>query len=219
MKRFFCSTSSLNKIKNSTDWASRQEKDQFVKKARSEDYRARSAYKLIEIQAKYKLIQPDSVVVECGGAPGAWTQVLASIAGRKGKIVSCDLLGIEPVEGATTLSHMDFTTMQSQQTIIQHLDGRKVDCVVSDMSPNLSGNTQLDQDRITNLVYSVIRFALTTSARDARLLTKVFFGTNSDRMYNDLTKFYRKVDFVKPSSSRKESAEIYLLARNFVGVK
>jgi len=190
-----------------------------VKQAREDQFRARSAYKLIDIQNKYKLIRSDSVVVECGGAPGAWTQVIASIVGVKGKVVTCDLLPIEPVPGAITLSNTDFTAPQSQQCILSHLDGRKIDSVVSDMSPNISGNKQLDQDNTTNLVYSVMKFALTNSTKDANFLAKIFYGKSTDRIYQDLSKFYRRVEYVKPNSSRKESSEIYLLGRNFVGLK
>jgi len=217
--RRFSSSSSFEKIKNTNEWMKRHLKDKYVVAAGTDNYRARSAYKLIEIQARYKLIQPGDVIVECGGAPGAWTQVLTQIQGGKGVVVSCDLLDIEPVEGATTLQRTDFTLPESQAKIMSYLGEEKIDLVLSDMAPNITGNGQLDQDQITNLVYAVIKFSLQYSAPGGSLLAKSFKGDHTNRIIADLQRFYRRIDCVKPDSSRKESAELYLLARNFVGVK
>jgi len=207
------------RLKSTEQWMKRHTKDKYVLKSKQEQYRARSAYKLLEIQERFDLLSEMDVVVECGGAPGAWTQVLTQIIGGKGKVVSCDLLDIEPVAGAVTLSQTDFTLPQCQESILAHVEGRGLNAVLSDMSPNLSGNKQLDQDQMHHLVYSVIKFSLLHTKQDGTLLMKLFFNQNSNRISEDLKRFYRRVEFVKPGSSRKESAELYLLARNFVGIK
>ncbi|XP_023320394.1 uncharacterized protein LOC111695337 isoform X2 [Eurytemora carolleeae] len=202
--RQFSTSSSSNKVKNSEEWHKRHIKDRFVQQSRAENYRARSAFKLLEIQDRFQLIREGNYVVECGGAPGAWTQVLTNIIGGKGRIVSCDLLLIEPIPGAITLSKTG---------------GRKIDVVLSDMAPNLSGTKELDQMMTTNLVYSVITFSLMNTTAGGAFLTKTFFGEQTKRIVDDLLKFYRSVEYIKPESSRKESSELYLLARDFKGIK
>ncbi|XP_023320393.1 uncharacterized protein LOC111695337 isoform X1 [Eurytemora carolleeae] len=217
--RQFSTSSSSNKVKNSEEWHKRHIKDRFVQQSRAENYRARSAFKLLEIQDRFQLIREGNYVVECGGAPGAWTQVLTNIIGGKGRIVSCDLLLIEPIPGAITLSKTDFTHPDSQAAILKHLGGRKIDVVLSDMAPNLSGTKELDQMMTTNLVYSVITFSLMNTTAGGAFLTKTFFGEQTKRIVDDLLKFYRSVEYIKPESSRKESSELYLLARDFKGIK
>lgn len=217
--RCFCATAKVLKVASSRDWLNRHLKDPYVKRAQKDNYRARSAYKLVEVQERWGLVRRGQAVVECGAAPGAWTQVLADLLGGDGCIVSCDLLDIEPVAGAITLPYTDFTKPESQQRILEKLGGRKIDLVLSDMSPNLSGQKCSDHEEICRLVYAVIRFALQNSAQDAQLLAKMFDGPNTPKMVTDLERFYRKVSHVKPASSRKESSELYLLAQGFKGIQ
>eukprot|EP00088_Acartia_fossae_P001102 TRINITY_DN10412_c0_g1_i1.p1 TRINITY_DN10412_c0_g1~~TRINITY_DN10412_c0_g1_i1.p1 ORF type:complete len:244 (-),score=33.43 TRINITY_DN10412_c0_g1_i1:217-948(-) len=211
----FSTTAVRPKVSSSNDWYRRHNKDQYVKKSQEDNYRARSAYKLLEIQEKHGVLRRGDNVLECGGAPGAWTQVCASIVGGTGKLVSCDLLPFEPVDNAIVLPNTDFTNKQNQTKMLSYFGGDRIDAVLSDMSPNLSGNKSLDQDAALLLVYSVIGFAVQNTKSNGCLLFKMFSSSHIDRLLNDLKKFYRRVDIVKPQSSRKESAEIYVLATQF----
>jgi len=200
---------------SSQQWFKRHTKDEFVKKSQKEGYRARSAYKLLQIQEEKNLIKPGARVVECGGAPGAWTQVISQYIGDTGKVVSCDLLTYEPVHNAVILANTDFTCQKNQQKILSHFDGKKVDLILSDMAPNHSGLKKLNQDATYNLVLSVIKFALTCTAAEGALLTKIFNSSHTVRLTEQLGKVYREVEILKPASSRKDSSECYIYAAGF----
>lgn len=210
----------MSSSSSSRRWIERQLRDPFVKAAAQDGYRARSAYKLIEMDRRFGLIAPGSVVVDCGAAPGAWTQVAAAKTGERGVVVACDLLHMEPVNGAFLLpANSDFTDKLTQQKVLALLGGRQPDLVMSDMAPNASGNSDLDHDAIVNLQYSALRFALTTSRPGAAFLCKLWSGGSQGRLEKDLARFYEKVKASKPQSSRKESAELYLVARGFKGLE
>jgi len=190
----------------------RHVKDKYVQQSVEEQYRARSAYKLLEIQRKHRILRPGMVVVECGAAPGAWTQVATQIVGTGGVVVGCDLLHMEPVPGAVILQGRDFTHTDTQRDIRNHLSGRPIGCVLSDMAPNNPGISGFNHDITTNLVYSVLQFSVLTADKDSNLLVKMFSGRNLEKLLTDLRKFYTAVRIVKPDSSRKESAELFILA-------
>ena len=135
--------------------------------------------------------------------------------------MACDLLDIEPVAGAILFSRCDFTLVKNQEKILKVLgtDSLKFDAVLSDMAPNASGQRQLDQDRIINLSYLALRFALLHSYKGANFVTKVWTGPGVDNLANDVQKYYTNFERVKPKSSRKESGEIYLVGRDFKGIK
>jgi len=190
----------------------RHVKDKYVQQSVQEQYRARSAYKLLEIQRKHRILRPGMAVVECGAAPGAWTQVATHIVGTGGTVVGCDLLHMEPVPGAVLLQGRDFTHTDTQTDIRTQLHGRPIGCVLSDMAPNNPGNASFNHDITTNLVYSVLKFSVLTADKDSNLLVKMFSGRNLEKLLTDLAKFYTTVKIVKPGSSRKESPEIFVLA-------
>jgi len=141
--------------------------------------------------------------------------------------VKCDFVDVicdfffwfEPVDGALMLPGRDFTLENTQQEIVKLLSGRNVDLVLSDMAPNVSGNSDADHECITNLVYSVIKFGLNNLAVNGDQLVKMFNGRNVPIMIKDLQKYFKMVQIVKPSSSRKESSEIFILSKSFVGIK
>merc|ERR1712059_1278 len=139
------------------------------------------------------------------------------MGGPTGLVVACDLLQVEPVEGAVILSHYDFTSLSTKSSIVSSLGGRSLDLVLSDMAPNVSGNRTQDHDMITDLVYSVLKFALLHSVKDSALLVKMSSGPRLDKLVRDLARFYREGKNLKPASSRKESSELYLLARGLKG--
>ena len=138
-----------------------------------------------------------------------------------GMVVGCDLLDIEPVEGAVLFSNCDFTSKDTHSKILQATTDihSLFDVVLSDMAPNASGQKELDQDRIIALSYSVLRFALLHSNAGANFVTKIWMGPKVENLLKDIKKFYHNVDRVKPMSSRKDSGEIYLVGRDFKGIK
>lgn len=189
-------------------------------------YRCRSAFKLIEIDDRFNLLKPGQTVIDCGAAPGSWTQVAVHRVNAdghdedqpKGTVIAVDRLQIYPIEHAQLFTNTDFTNIDNQKKIKSFLDNDLVDIVISDMAPKASGIKSMDQENIIMLCYSALRFALEMSKVDSSLLMKMWQGTGVKKLEEDLLKFYGTVKIVKPSSSRSDSAEIFLLARGFKGL-
>jgi len=205
--------------KSSKEWITRHVKDPYVVKASKESYRARSAYKLLEMNKKVKLLRPGQTVIECGAAPGAWTQVATSIVGSSGLVVACDLLEFEPVDGAIVLPERDFTVKSTQDEIKNIVGEKPIDVILSDMAPNVSGNPTMDHDAITNLVYEVLKFARVNASKDSCVFVKMFNGPNKVRLLHDLELCYQRVKIFKPPSSRKESSEFFIYAQSMKDIK
>lgn len=220
------------KSTSSQNWLKRQLNDPYVTKARYANYRARSAWKLIEIDDKYKIIKSGHTVVELGAAPGAWTQVLVERMGlsplgdnskrknaSRGMVISLDLNPMHPVRGAHILPNCDFTRPINQSKILSLLDQQLVDIVASDMAPNASGTHSLDHEAIIQLVYAALTFSIQVLKPGSGVfLAKIWDGTCSLQLDQQLGKFFTRVDRVKPPSSRADSSEVYILAREFVGL-
>lgn len=214
------------KSKSSQEWLTRQLSDPYVEKAKIMNFRCRSAFKLLEIDDKYQIIKPGDVVVDCGASPGSWSQIAVdrtNANGRnekqlKGAVFSLDLLHIHPIDGATIFSRSDFTKLETQLKLKNALNGRPVNCVLSDMAPNATGVRMLDQENITNLCYAVLRFSLAISAVGANLVVKIWNNGAVPKLEEDMLKFYKKVKRVKPFSSRSDSAEHFMVARYFKGL-
>ncbi|XP_057368162.1 rRNA methyltransferase 2, mitochondrial-like [Daphnia carinata] len=231
IRTFYTSSRYLKKVperlkgrsKSSQEWLIRQMNDEYVFKAKIENYRARSAFKLIEIDSKFNILKPGDVVVECGAAPGAWTQVsvkrinsAGTVPGKlQGKHIAVDLQPMYPVEGAHILAPLDFTKLSSQTKVTEMLDGCLADVVLSDMAPAATGVRELDQDQILSLGYSVMTYAQQISKDGAKLLIKLWAGGRIKQLENELLLHYSRVKIVKPPSSRQDSAELFLLASNF----
>ena len=204
-------------------WLNDHVNDPYVKQAAKEGYRARAAYKLKEIDETLRLIQPGHLVVDLGSAPGAWSQYLrralspagAAVGALNGTIVALDLLPMEPIEGVQFLQG-DFREPEVLQALQGLLQGRKVDVVVSDMAPNLSGIASADTARISHLVELAIEFATAQLKPEGALVTKVF----QDSGYSELVKLFklhfRVVKPLKPKASRGKSSETFLVG---VGLK
>lgn len=136
-----------------------------------------------------------------------------------GQVLAIDRLPIYPITGATVLGNMDFTTAETQGRVREALGGRPVDLVVSDMAPNATGLLSMDHENIITLAYAALRFALHVSKDGGAVLLKIWDGVDAKKLENDLARFYDKVKIVKPASSRTDSAEKFLLARGFKGLK
>ncbi|XP_011498301.1 PREDICTED: rRNA methyltransferase 2, mitochondrial [Ceratosolen solmsi marchali] len=219
-------TNLKNKKLSSQKWILRQLKDPYVEMARQENYRCRSAFKLLEINKKYNILQPGFCVVDCGAAPGSWTQVAVKLTNsnekvvdqRRGKVIAIDILPIHDIEGATTLGNLDFTTNETFTMVKDCLKPKFADVVMSDMAPNATGIKELDHENIIKLAYSAFKFAILSSTYNATLIVKVWDGTESLGLEKDIEKFYKNVKIVKPVASRSESSEKFILARGFKGL-
>ncbi|XP_067625988.1 rRNA methyltransferase 2, mitochondrial [Eurosta solidaginis] len=215
------------KSKSSQEWLTRQLADPYVEKARIMNLRCRSAFKLIEIDDRFKILKPGDNVLDCGAAPGSWSQVAvdrtnangAKEGCKKGAVFSIDLLHLHAVPGAITFGGLDFTSKSAQKRLREALAGRRVNCVISDMAPNATGIRMLDNENIMNLCYAALRFAVSMSAPDAHLVVKLWSNGDVAKFEKDMERFYEHVKRVKPESSRSDSAEIFLVARRFKGLE
>jgi len=202
----------VKKSHSSKQWLRRHVNDPYVQRSKKEGFRSRSAYKLIEIDERDKLLRPGQVVVDLGSAPGGWSQVAAKAVGASGRVIAIDLLEMEAVAGVTFLK-ADFTSRAGLEAVEAALAGDKADVVLSDMAPNLSGIPVSDQARAMALAEIALDFARLHLKPDGALLVKVFQGSGIDDYLAMLRRTFAKVLVRKPESSRGESAEQYVLAR------
>ncbi|XP_043469474.1 rRNA methyltransferase 2, mitochondrial isoform X1 [Leptopilina heterotoma] len=208
-------------------WLERQRRDPYVEKSKKENYRCRSAFKLLEINERFNILFPGMVVVDCGAAPGSWTQVAVKLTNAngaqseepKGLVFAIDRQIFQPIEGAVILGNSDFTLEKTHEKLRFFLNGSLVDLVMSDMAPNASGVKKLDHDVIIELSYSALKFALQFSKPGSSFLTKIWAGGKTNQLYDDLTKYYKSVKNVRPKATRDDSSEEYLLAKDFRGLK
>ncbi|XP_063972029.1 rRNA methyltransferase 2, mitochondrial [Diachasmimorpha longicaudata] len=216
-----------SKSLSSQRWLTRQIQDPYVEKARQENYRCRSAFKLLEINQRFNILTPGLTVVDCGAAPGSWTQVAVKATNSHGKdeeqsigkVYAIDRNSIHPVEGAIIFGNLDFTTVKAQQLLMSALNGGRVDVVMSDMAPNASGVRDIDHELITELAYSALKFAVQVSSPDATFVVKMWDGGRAPQFEKDTERFYKSVKIVKPGATRDESTEKFILARGFKGLK
>ncbi|MCC8416169.1 MAG: RlmE family RNA methyltransferase [Rickettsia endosymbiont of Gnoriste bilineata] len=201
---------------SSKEWLARQLNDPYVAKAKLDGYRSRSAYKLLEIHEKFNLLKPGMKLVDLGAAPGGWSQVAAKIiksdesVSNNSMIIAVDLLEIEPIIGVDCLQK-DFYAEDTEETIIKMLNG-SADIVMSDMAANTTGHTKTDHIRTLDLCEHAIDFALKILKPGGHFIAKIFRGGAENSALNRIKLNFHKVKHFKPSSSRKESVEIYLIA-------
>lgn len=200
---------------SSTRWLQRQLNDPFVAKAKAAGYRSRAAFKIEEMDDKFHLFKPGSRVVDLGCAPGGWSQVAVARIGKKGKVVGCDLLAVPPIPGATLIVQ-DFTDEEAP-AIMKELLGGQADVVLSDMAANTTGHTPTDHIRIMNLCEIAYEFALEVLAPGGSFVCKVLKGGTERELLRMMQKDFTSVKHAKPESSRKDSAESYVVALGFRG--
>jgi 23S rRNA (uridine2552-2'-O)-methyltransferase len=192
-------------------------KDAFYVKAKKEGYRSRAAYKLLEFERMEKVVVPGDFVVDAGGAPGGWSQVLLRLVGKRGRVAAVDLLPMDPLPGGNfRFFPRDITDRSLPVEIIAFL-GRKADAIVSDAAPNTTGISFTDQARSADLVRAVLSLAEETLREGGTFLAKIYEGAEADDVVKELRGSFGEVRRIRPSATRKESFELYLLARNFRG--
>lgn len=184
--------------------------DEFVKRAQREGYRARSAYKLMEIDGKDKLFKPGMTVVDLGATPGSWSQVVVQRLHGKGRVIALDLLEMQPLSGVEFLQG-DFREEDVLKKLEEMLAGKKIDLVIADMAPNMSGINLVDQASVAYLAELALEFSLKWLKPEGNFLVKVFVGTGFDDIVRNMKQSFEKVVTRKPKASRDRSSEIYLL--------
>jgi 23S rRNA (uridine2552-2'-O)-methyltransferase len=206
----------MARSKTSNAWLAEHFNDEFVKRARKEGYRSRAVYKLQEIDARDRLLKPGMTVVALGAAPGAWSQYLHERIGRTGRVIALDILPMEALPGVEVLQG-DFTEESTLKALLNALDGRPVDLVISDMSPNISGVDSADKARAMYLSELAVDFAAQVLKPGGAFLMKVFQGSGFSELYKGIQGKFTRVVSRKPKASRARSAEIYVLATGFRG--
>ena len=202
----------MAKSKSSKRWLAEHFDDPYVRMAQQQGLRSRSAFKLLEIQEKYGLIEPGMIVVDLGAAPGGWCQVAQPLIGEQGHVIGLDLLAMEPLPGVDFIQG-DFTEEEPLAELERALRGRKVDLVLSDMAPNMSGMAAIDQAKAMYLAELALAFAREHLRPGGHFLIKLFQGADFDAYVREVRSLFDKVVVRKPKASRPRSREVYLLAR------
>ncbi len=199
-------------------WLERQLNDPYVAKAKAQGYRSRAAFKLTEIDDKYRLLKPGMTVVDLGAAPGGWSQVAAKRVGSadgKGKVIAIDLLEMGEIPGVT-FAQLDFLDNDAPEKLIAMMGGR-ADIVMSDMAANTTGHRKTDQLRIVGLVETAAAFACDVLGPGGAFLAKVFQSGADAELLAQLKRDFSTIRHVKPAASRQDSSERYVLATGFRG--
>tara|TARA_B100002052_G_C15720637_1_gene523958 strand:+ start:317 stop:904 length:588 start_codon:yes stop_codon:yes gene_type:complete len=186
---------------------SRSFQDHFFKKAKISGYRSRSAFKLIELDKKFKFLKNGIKLLDVGSFPGGWSQI-ASKKIKKGKILSIDKKRIQELEGVKFILG-DFLEKKSKEKITEHFNSN-IDVILSDMASNTTGNKNLDCIRTNQLCIDILNFSKETLNKKGTVISKVFMGEDFDEVKFTAKKYFKNIDFFKPNSSRDESREIYI---------
>lgn len=197
--------------KSSKAWMKEHIDDFYVQQAQKDGYRARAAYKLLEINDKTRLIKKGMTVVDLGSAPGSWSQVAGRIVGDNGVMIASDILPMDKLENVTFIQG-DFREQDVFDQIMKEVNGRSVNVVLSDMAPNTAGNSAVDQPRMMYLCELAVDFALSVLPEGGALIMKVFEGEGSQELRQQMQKQFSKVKSVKPAASRARSKEVFWVA-------
>ena len=207
----------MSRTKSSQRWLARNARDKYVKRARQEGARSRAIYKIEEIDQRDRLLRPGMTVVDLGAAPGGWSQYVKSRVGDSGRVLALDILPMEPIVGVEFIEG-DFTEQPVLDSLLHQLNDKKVDLVISDMAPNMTGVASVDQARSMHLAELALEFVDKALSPGGSLLIKTFQGAGFNEFHAHLRRRFEKLVARKPSASRAESKEIYLLGRGFRGV-
>jgi 23S rRNA (uridine2552-2'-O)-methyltransferase len=201
----------LKKNKISKYWVNKQRRDTYVRQSKVDGYRARSAYKLIEIDEKFKIFKGGLTVIDIGAAPGSWSQYASKVA-KNGKIVSIDLKEMEPIDNTVQIKG-DFTEDETQQKIKEFLTG-KSDVVMSDMAVNTTGIKNIDSIQTGELCKEAMIFSKDIISSSGFFISKIFMGGSFNEIVQLGKKIFKEVKVFKPKSSRKDSKESFIICKN-----
>ncbi len=206
--------SKKKRSKSSRVWLERQLNDPYAQQARAEGYRGRAVYKLKEMDDHFDLIKNGQNIVDLGCAPGSWVQHIVEKTGGHARIIGVDLIDIEPIKQCSFIQG-DFTDDECLAKIDEAVSGKKLDLVLSDMAPNTIGHSKTDHIRIMGMLEIALDFAICNLKNDGHFVAKVFQGGAEKELLETAKKYFGKVKHFKPQASRKESAEMYLIAKHF----
>ena len=204
----------MARTKSSSEWLRRHVNDPFVKQAQRDGYRSRSAYKLIELNEKDRLIKPGMRVMDLGSAPGGWSQVAGKLVGKKGRVLATDILPMDPVTNVDFVQG-DFTDEKVVDELLAWLEGGKFDLIISDIAPNITGIDSADQAGSMYFLELALDTVRKTLKPGGNFAAKMFQGSGSDQYVKDLRTSFTKVLIRKPAASRAESREVYIVAKGF----
>ena len=197
-----------------TRWYQEKKREHFYKEAKRKGYRARSAYKLRQIQNRFKILKRGNTVIDLGAAPGGWSQIAKEIVGDEGTVIGMDLSPMKPIQGVTFFRG-DITKETSIQELIDILKEKKADTVISDMSPDISGNYSIDHARSIYLCEQALSTAGLVLKPNGNFLCKVFSGEELHDFIKKIKEKFSTVKLFNPTASRKSSSEIYIIAKSF----
>ncbi len=200
----------MKKNKISKNWVNKQRRDIYVRQSKVDGYRARSAYKLIEIDEKFKIFKGGLSIIDIGAAPGSWSQY-AIKASKSGKLISIDLKKMEPI-GSSVQIQGDFTAEKTQEEIKKNING-KVDVVMSDMAVDTTGIKNIDSIQTGELCKEAMFFAKDLMKDNGYFISKIFMGGTFNEIVAEGKKFFKEVKVFKPKSSRKDSKESFIICR------
>ena len=198
----------MKKNKISKNWINKQRRDTYVRKSKVDGYRARSAYKLIEIDEKFKIFKGGISVIDIGAAPGSWSQYVSKVV-KSGKLISIDLKKIEPIDNSVQIRG-DFTDSQIQEEIKKYIRA-KVDVVMSDMAVNTTGIKNIDSIQTGELCKEAMFFAKDQLKNNGFFISKIFMGGTFNEIVAEGKKYFKEVKVFKPKSSRKDSKESFII--------
>lgn len=204
----------MARSKTSNQWLTEHFNDEFVKRAQKEGYRSRAIYKLIEMDDKDRLLKKGMAVVDLGAAPGGWSELLSKRVGDSGRLFALDILPMDAVPDVGFIEG-DFTEQAVYDQLVDALEGKWVDLVLSDMAPNLSGTKAIDQPKMMYLAELAMEFAVSVLKPGGTFITKVFTGEGIDQYKKELRQHFASITVRKPKASRARSSEIYLMAKGF----
>ncbi len=209
----------MAKSKSSNAWLQEHFDDEYVLKSQQDGYRSRAVYKLEEIQQKDQLIKPNMTVIDLGAAPGGWSQYATKLVGKKGRVIANDILDIDPLPFVEFILG-DFTEESVLNEILSVLGtdtsgNKKLDVVISDMAPNMSGVDSIDLPRSLYLCELALDMAREVLKPGGSMVVKLFQGQGSDEYLQDVRSSFKKVKIRKPKASRARSKEVYVVAKNF----
>ena len=200
----------MKKNSISKNWINKQKRDIYVRQSQVDGYRARSAYKLIEIDEKFKIFKNGTSVIDLGASPGSWSQYISRTV-KSGRLVSIDLKGMEEIENTIQIKG-DFTDLGSQEKI-KGLFKSKVDVVVSDMAVNTTGIKDIDAIYTGELAMEAMNFSKEMLVKEGRFVSKIFLGSSFNEIVALGKKLFKEVKVFKPKSSRKESKESFIICK------
>lgn len=204
----------VGRSKSSAKWLQEHFDDPYVKQAQKDGYRSRASYKLLELQEKDRLIKPGMTVVDLGAAPGGWSQVAVNLVGHKGRVIASDILAMDGIAGVIFIEG-DFTEQAVFDRILAAVENQKVDVVISDMAPNMSGTPEVDLPRSMELAELAVDLARQILKPGGVFVSKLFQGEGFDALVAQLRKDYKSIKVRKPPASRSRSREVYLVATGF----